>query len=244
MDLQLLLGLTRKAIDEYKLIDEGDKIAVGLSGGKDSLTLLYALKALQSFYPKHFDLMAITVDLGYDGTNFAPLRAFCESLDVSFLLVDTNIAHVVFDERKEKNPCSLCATLRKGALNRNAVAAGCNKIAYAHHKDDIIETMLMALVFEGRLHSFSPRTELTRTGLTVIRPLMFADEKEVISFTRRYQLPVVKNMCPVDGFTKREWAKTLLKQLEDDCPTVRQNIFTAILNGQLDGWPQRFKRSM
>ncbi|MDE5781932.1 MAG: tRNA 2-thiocytidine(32) synthetase TtcA, partial [Lachnospiraceae bacterium] len=154
-------------------------------------------------------------------------------------IVHTDINQIVFKDRKESNPCSLCAKMRKGALNEQALKLGCNKIAYAHHKDDIIETMLLSLIYEGRFHSFSPVTFLDRTGLTVIRPLMLIDESNVIGFQHKYNLPVAKNPCPVDGHTKREYVKKLLKQLNDENPGVKERMFRAILDGNIPGWPER-----
>ena len=239
MKLQQLLSYTRKAVDDYQMIDEGDHIAVGISGGKDSLTLLYALHGLKRFYPKKFTLSAITVNLGYEKFDTEPLRALCEELEVPYKVVDTEIAHILFEERKESNPCSLCAKMRKGALNDAVKAMGCNKVAYAHHKDDIIETMLLSLIFEGRFHSFSPKTYLDRMDLTVIRPMMYVDEMDVIGFQHKYNLPVAKSRCPIDGFTKREYAKDLVKQLNLEHPGARNRMFTAILNGNISGWPER-----
>ena len=239
MKLQQLLSYTRKAVDDYQMIDEGDHIAVGISGGKDSLTLLYALHGLKRFYPKKFNLSAITVNLGYEKFDTEPLRALCEQLDVPYTVVDTEIAHILFEERKESNPCSLCAKMRKGALNDAVKEMGCNKVAYAHHKDDIIETMLLSLIFEGRFHSFSPKTYLDRMDLTVIRPMMYVDEMDVIGFQHKYNLPVAKSRCPIDGFTKREYAKDLVKQLNLEHPGARNRMFTAILNGNISGWPKR-----
>ncbi len=239
MDLQKLYSYTRKAIDEYSLIDDGDCIAVGVSGGKDSLTLMYALHGLQRFYPKHFDLCVITVDLGYEETDFSAVETLSREFSIPCRVVKTQIGPIVFEDRKESNPCSLCAKMRKGALNEAAEEMGCNKVAYAHHKDDMVETMLLSLLFEGRFYSFSPRTYLDRTKLTVIRPLMFVDESDVISFRRRYDLPVVKNPCPADGFTQRQYAKELLAKLEQDHPGAKERMFHAILNGNLPGWPQR-----
>ena len=239
MKLQQLLSYTRKAVDDYQMIDDGDHIAVGISGGKDSLTLLYALHGLKRFYPKKFTLSAITVNLGYEKFNTAPLRALCDELEVPYTVVDTEIAHILFEERKESNPCSLCAKMRKGALNDAVKEMGCNKVAYAHHKDDIIETMLLSLIFEGRFHSFSPKTYLDRMDLTVIRPMMYVDEMDVIGFQNKYNLPVAKSRCPIDGFTKREYAKDLVKQLNQEHPGARNRMFTAILNGNISGWPER-----
>ena len=210
MKLQKLMSQVRKAVDEYQLIGEGDKIAVGISGGKDSLTLLYALQGLQRFYPRHFELQAITVSLGFPGFDLEPIKALCASLEVPYTVVETEIGKIIFEDRKETNPCSLCAKMRKGAFNEKAKELGCNKVAYAHHKDDVIETMLLSLIYEGRFYSFSPRTYLDRMDVTVIRPMIFVEEADVIGFQNRYQLPVAKNPCPADGYTRREYVKNLL----------------------------------
>ena len=239
MKLQQLLSHTRKAVDEYQMIQEGDHIAVGISGGKDSLTLLYALHGLKRFYPNHFELSAITVDLGYEQCDFTPIKELCREMEIPYRIVKTDSAQILFEERKEKNPCSLCAKMRKGALNQAVKEIGCNKIAYAHHKDDIIETMILSLFFEGRFYSFSPKTYLDRMDLTVIRPIMFVDEADVIGFKNKYNLPVVKSACPVDGYTKRQYAKDLLADLNRQYPGIKQRMFTAILNGNIPGWPER-----
>lgn len=239
MKLQQLLSFTRKAVDEYQMIQEGDHIAVGISGGKDSLTLLYALHGLKRFYPNKFELSVITVDLGYEEFDLNPVHELCQELGVPYKVVKTDIAHILFEERKESNPCSLCAKMRKGALNDAVKEMGCNKVAYAHHKDDIIETMLLSLIFEGRFHSFSPKTYLDRMDLTVIRPIMFVDEADVIGFKNKYNLPVVKSKCPVDGYTKRQYAKELVRQLNTEHPGAKNRMFTAILNGDIEGWPER-----
>ncbi|WP_251387064.1 tRNA 2-thiocytidine biosynthesis TtcA family protein [Mediterraneibacter agrestimuris] len=239
MQLQRLLSYTRKAVDEYQMIEEGDHIAVGISGGKDSLTLLYALHGLKRFYPKHFDLSAITIDLGYEGFNLSPIQELCKEMEVPYTIVKSDIYNILFNIRKESNPCSLCAKMRKGALNEAIKALGCNKVAYAHHKDDIIETMLLSLIFEGRFHSFSPRTYLDRMDLTVIRPIMFVDEMDVIGFQHKYNLPVVKSKCPVDGYTKRQYAKELVRQLNTEHPGAKERMFHAILSGEIPGWPER-----
>ncbi len=242
MKLQQLLSFTRKAVDEYQMIEAGDKIAVGISGGKDSLTLLYALAGLRRFYPKPFDLIAITVDLGYEKFHTEKIEALCKELDVPYHVVKTDIARILFEERKESNPCSLCAKMRKGALNEAVKKLGCNKVAYAHHKDDIVETMILSLIFEGRFHSFSPKSYLDRMDLTVIRPMMYVNEADVIGFQRKYDLPVEKSRCPVDGLTKRQYAKDLIHQLELDHPGAKQRMFTAIINGNIEGWPVRLTR--
>ena len=238
MDLQKLLSYTRRAVDDYQMIESGDRIAVGISGGKDSLTLLYALHGLKRFYPKPFELYAISVHLGFPDLHFKPIEDLCLDLKIPYTVVHTQISEIIFQDRKESNPCSLCAKMRKGALNDAALELGCNKIAYAHHKDDIVETMLLSLIFEGRFHSFSPYTYLDRTGLSVIRPMMYVEEREIISFRNKYSLPVQKNPCPMDGYSKREYAKDLLKQLEQDHEHVKNRMFSAIVNGNIKGWPE------
>ncbi len=240
MKLQQVLSYVRKAVDDYQMIADGDKIAVGISGGKDSLTLLYALNGLKRFYPKQFQIHAVTVDLGFNNLNLDEIRALCDKLNVEYTIVKTDIAKIIFEDRKESNPCSLCAKMRKGALNEAITAAGCNKVAYAHHKDDVVETMLMSLIFEGRFHTFSPVTYLDRMNLTVIRPLMYMNEVDVIGFVNKYDVPVVKSPCPADGHTKREYIKNLLRQLNLENPGVKERMFTAIQNGNMKGWSEYF----
>lgn len=239
MKLQQLLSYTRKAIDDYQMIQAGDKIAVGISGGKDSLSMLYALKSLQRFYPKPFELAAVMVSLGYETFHFQAIERLCESLNVPFYIVHTDIARIIFEDRQEPSPCSLCAKMRKGALNTKVKELGFHKVAYGHHKDDIIETMLLSLLYEGRFYSFSPVTHLDRMDLTVIRPMMYVPEADVIGFSNRYQLPIEKNPCPQDGITRREYAKQLLRQLNLENPGVKNRMFTAILNGNIPGWPPK-----
>lgn len=236
MKLQRLLGFTRRAIDDYQMIQEGDKIAIGVSGGKDSLTLLYALSGLRRFYPKKFELEAITVSMGYKEADFSQVQRLCEELNVPFTIVETDIAEILFDYRKESNPCSLCAKLRKGAFNNKAKELGCNKKAYAHHFDDVIETMMMSLLYEGRFHCFSPVTYLDRADITLIRPLIYVDEQDIINFKNANNLPVVENPCPVDGYTKREYAKQLIKKLDKDSPGLRERLFHSIQEGNIPGW--------
>ena len=238
MELQKLLSLTRKGIDTYRMINEGDHIAVGVSAGKDSLSLLYAMKALQRFYPKHFELSAITVDLGLGNLLLEPVRALCRDLDVPYYVVETGIGEILFETRKETNPCSLCAKMRKGALNDKAKEIGAGKIAYAHHRDDLIETMMMSLIYEGRFHAFFPVTYLDRMQLYVIRPFLFVEEGDIISFARDMKLPVCKNPCPVDGNTKRQYTKELLGQIYRENPGADKRLFRAILDGNLAGWPE------
>lgn len=235
MKLQQVLSLTRKAIDDYNMIEDGDSIAVGISGGKDSLTLLYALHGLQRFYPKSFNLHAITVDLGFGNLNLDEITKLCADMEVPYHIVKTDIGKIIFEDRKETNPCSLCAKMRKGALNTAIKELGCNKVAYAHHKDDVVETMMLSLIYEGRFHTFSPVTYLDRMELTVIRPLIYMREADVIGFVHKYDVPVVKSPCPADGHTKREYAKTLLQDINRETPGVKERMFTAI-QSSMDKW--------
>lgn len=238
MRLQQVLSYVRKAVDDYHMIADGDKIAVGISGGKDSLTLLYALHGLRRFYPQKFDIHAVTVDLGFGNLDLSRIESICaDELQIPYTIVKTDIADIIFDQRKESNPCSLCAKMRKGALNEAIKKEGCNKVAYAHHKDDVVETMLMSLIYEGRFHTFSPVTYLDRMDLTVIRPLMYMNEADVIGFVNKNQIPVVKSPCPADGYTKREYVKQLLKKLNQENPGVKERMFTAIQDGGMTGWP-------
>lgn len=236
MKLQQLLSLVRRAVDDYHMIEEGDKIAIGISGGKDSLTLLHAMRGLQRFYPKSFELCAITIDLGFNNLDLSKIIKMCEELNVEYKIVKTDIGNIVFEQRKETNPCSLCAKMRKGALNDAIKEMGCNKVAYAHHKDDVVETMLLSLLYEGRFHTFSPVTYLDRTKITVIRPLIYVDEADVIGFVNKNHLPVVKSPCPADGHTKREYAGNLLQTLNHENPGVKARMFTAILTSNMNGW--------
>lgn len=238
MKLQKLYSYTRKAMDDFQMIKENDSIAVGISGGKDSLTLLYALAGLRRFYPVHYSLTAITVDLGYPDFDLTEIKALCQKLDVPYHIIPTQIEAIIKEQNKKNSPCSLCAKLRKGALNHAVIELGCNKVAYAHHKDDIIETMLLSLMFEGRFYTFPPVTHLDRSNLDVIRPLMYVPEVDVIGFKNHYNLPVVKNPCTFDGKTKRQYAKDLLQQLNKDHPGVKNRLFTAIINGNIPDWRQ------
>lgn len=239
MKLQQLLSYARRAVDDYDMIQPGDRIAVGISGGKDSLTLLYALHGLKRFYPNPFEIEAITVDLGFEGFDLSPIQKLCDDLGVRYTVVKTDIGRIIFDERKEKNPCALCAKMRKGAFNDQAKALGCNKLAYGHHKDDLVETMLLSLIFEGRFFSFSPKTYLDRMDITLIRPLIYVSEADVIGFQHKYALPVCKSPCPANGYTKREYAKNLAKQLNQEHPGAMERMFSAIINGNIPSWPPR-----
>ena len=240
MKLQQVLSYVRKAVDDYGMIEAGDRIAVGISGGKDSLTLLHALHGLKRFYPKKFELSAVTVDLGFQNLRLDRISELCRELEVEYTIVKTDIAQIIFQERKEENPCSLCAKMRKGALNQAIKVKGCNKVAYAHHKDDVVETMMMSLIYEGRFHTFRPVTYLDRTEITVIRPMIYMNESDVVGFVRRQNVPVVKSPCPADGHTKRETVKNLVQQINLEAPGVKERMFTAILGGNIDGWEKSY----
>lgn len=227
MELQRLLSLTRQAVDEYGMIEEGDRIAIGISGGKDSLTLLYALNSLKNFYPNKFEIEAVSVDVGF-GMDFTPVKKLCDELRVNYTIVSTEIKTIVFDKRKESNPCSLCAKLRKGALNEEIKRLGCNKVAYAHHKDDVVDTFMMSLFYEGRIQTLEPVTFLDGADITLIRPLIFVREAEINGFKNKYNLPVVKNLCPADGYTKRQYIDDLLSRENKENPGIKDRIFTAV----------------
>ena len=234
--MQKLLSYTRRAVDHYHMIEEGDRIAVGVSGGKDSLALLVALANLRRFYPKHYDVVAITLEMGYEEMDFSAVQALCDSLGVEYIRVPTQIKQIVFDIRREESPCSLCAKLRRGALHDAALAAGCKKVALGHHFDDVVETYMLSLMYEGRISCFKPVTWLDRRGITLIRPLLYTPEHYIRSFARRENLPIVHNPCPADGNTKRQEVKELLCTLEKEHRGLRERIFGAIQRYPLDGW--------
>lgn len=241
MKLQELYSITRQAIDDYQMIEEGDRIAIGISGGKDSLALLYSLAGLRKFYPNRFDIVGICVDLGYGYFPLDDIEELCKTLNVTFTIVKTDIADIVRQHIEKGTYCSLCAKLRKGALHDEALKQGCNKIAYAHHMDDIIETMFLSLIYEGKFYSFSPITYLSKSNLTMIRPLMYASEADIIGFRNKYDLKCVKNPCPHDGITRREYVKQLVRQIHRENPGAKKRIFHAICNGNIEGWPINVK---
>ena len=226
--MQKILSVLRKACSTYSLIEEGDKIAVGISGGKDSLTLLNALAIYQRFSPQNFSLVAIAVDLSGGKNDYSEIKEFCDKINIEFTIVPSNVFEIIFDIRKEKNPCSLCANMRRGLLNSTAKTLGCNKVALGHHKDDFIETFLMSLFFEGRLSTFKPKSYLSRVDLTVIRPLIYCDESEIIRVSKDY--PILINPCPADKHTERENAKKLISQLDKIYPVSREKIFNALIH--------------
>lgn len=243
MTMQKLLSKTRQAINDFELIQNGDKIAVGLSGGKDSLTLLHILKKYQRFSPEKFDLIAITLNPG--NVDNAPLHELCKSLGIEFHEIKTNIAEIVFDIRKEKNPCSLCANLRRGALNDNARRLGCNKIALGHHKDDALETFMLSIFYEGRINCFSPKSTMEKYDVTLIRPMVYIEESMIKKAVREYNYPVITNPCPADGKTKREDLKNLIRNMNKDIPGLKKSLFSALNNSeQLFIWDKNEIRRM
>ena len=235
-NIKRVLSFVRRAVDDYNMIEEGDKIAVGVSAGKDSLTLLCAMSDLRRFYPKKFELCAITVDMGFDGMDLSPVKNFCKELDVEYHAVPTQISKIIFDVRKEKNPCSLCAKMRRGALYSYAKEIGCNKVALGHHFDDVVETFMLNLFYEGRLGCFQPVTYLSNTDITLIRPMIYMPEKDVRYFASKTELPIIKSPCPADGNTERENMKKLLSTLERENKGLRYRIFGAIQRGEIDGF--------
>lgn len=228
MTLQQILSPFRRAIEDYKMISEGDCIAIGVSGGKDSLTLLTAFSRLQKFYPKNFSIKAITIDMGleYDKQEIEKLSKYIEDLNIEYIVEKTDIGKIVFDYRKEQNPCSLCANLRRGALNNTAIKNGCNKVALGHHADDLIETFFLSLMYEGRLSTFSPITHLTRANIDIIRPMIYIKEKDIRSFEEN--LPVIHNPCPANHVTQREYVKNLISSIRKDIPFVNDNVLNAL----------------
>ncbi|MCX8129590.1 MAG: tRNA 2-thiocytidine biosynthesis TtcA family protein [Clostridia bacterium] len=218
------------------MIKEGDRVAVGVSGGKDSLTLLMALRQLQNFFPKRFELEAVTLTMGIGEFDLTPVKELCSKIGVNYTIEETHIGKIVFDIRQEENPCSLCANLRRGALHNTAKKLGCNKVALAHHKDDVIETLLLSTLYEGRFHTFSPVTYLERKELYLIRPLIYTEEKEVRSFVKEYGVKTVPSPCHVDGKTKRQYIKELIYELRKENKNVKNNIFGAIKRSQIDDW--------
>ena len=234
--MQHIFSLVRRCVEDYNMIDAGDTVAVGVSGGKDSVLTLAALAKLRDFYPKKFDVVAMTIDAGAPGMDFGPISRLCGELGVEYHLIPVPIYEIVFEYRKEKNPCSLCAKLRRGALSTEMNRLGLTKIALGHHYDDAVETMVMSLFLEGRIGCFQPVTYLDRSGVTQIRPLLYVQEREVKGAVRRLDLPVVKNPCPANGTTKREETKELLLQLEKQFPQLKKKIFGAIQRYPLYGW--------
>jgi len=236
MTLQKLFSYTRQAINDFQMIQDGDKIAIGVSGGKDSLALLYALTGLQKFIPEKIQLVAVTVDLGFGKFQTESVKELCKKLEIEYHVVKTQIADILKAKIKEGSFCSLCAKMRKGALNNFAKELGCNKIAYAHHKDDFIETMLLSLLYEGQFFSFPPVKYFEEADITVIRPLIYIPEKDIIGFQNKMNLQSVKNPCPFDNNTKRESVKKLLHQIQKENHQAKEKMFNAIMKGEIYKW--------
>ena len=229
-------GTVRRAVDDYDMIQEGDRVAVGVSGGKDSMLLLLALNHLKSFYPKHFELSAVTIELGFEGMDFTPVKDMCAELNIPYACLKTDIKEIVFDVRKEDNPCSLCAKMRRGALNTAITEHGITKLALGHHFDDAVETFMMSLLFEGRISCFRPVTYLDRSGITQIRPLIYAGEQKIARLAEALRVPVVENPCPQDKASKRYEIKQLLKTMCAEYPDMKSKIFGAMQRCPLPGW--------
>jgi tRNA(Ile)-lysidine synthase TilS/MesJ len=233
--MQEILSLVRRAVDDFDMITAADRIAVGVSGGKDSLLTLWALAELRRFYPKPFKVEAITLDMG-NNLDFSGVKSFCETLNVPYSIIPTNIFEIVFDIRKETHPCSLCAKMRRGALHSAAVERNCRKVALGHHFDDTVETFMLSLFFEGRISCFKPVTYLDRQDVTLLRPLLYVEEAQVRKAAVKLNLPIVENPCPVNGYTKRQEVKELLLTLEETYPDLRNKIFGAMKRYPLEGW--------
>lgn len=229
-------GTVRRAVDDYKMIEEGDRVAVGVSGGKDSMLLLASLNHLKKYYPKQFELEAVTIELGFDGMDFSPVKELCRELGVPYTCLKTDIKEVVFDVRNEDNPCSLCSKMRRGAINDAITARGIRKLALGHHFDDAVETFMMSLLFEGRISCFRPVTYLDRSGVTQIRPLIYAGEQKISNVAAELCLPIVENPCPEDKTSKRYEIKALLSQMCRDYPDMKSKIFGAMQRLPLPGW--------
>lgn len=234
--MKRIVSRVRKAVEDYDMIHDGDKIGVGVSGGKDSLVLLGALANLSRYYPKKFTVVGLTLDMGYNA-DYSDIQRYCDKLGVEYTVKPTNIAEVIFDYRKEENPCSLCAKMRRGALNDLAIEQGCRRVALGHHNDDVLETFLLSLFYEGRINCFAPVTYLDRTDLYSIRPLIYVREGDIKGVARRLEIPVLKSSCPADGNTKREEVKNILATLDKSVnPGLKKRLFTAIQNSGIDGW--------
>lgn len=234
--MKRIVSRVRKAVEDYDMIADGDKIGVGVSGGKDSLVLLGALAMLSRYYPKKFTVVALTLDMGYK-SDWSKVKEYCDSIGVEYIVKPTNIAEVVFDYREEENPCSLCSKMRRGALNDLALEAGCQRVALGHHNDDVLETFLLSLLYEGRINCFSPVTYLDRTDLYSIRPLIYTREADIKSVAKRLELPVVKSSCPVDGNTKRAEMNKILHDLDKTVNSgLKKRLFTAVQTSGIEGW--------
>lgn len=234
--MKKIIGNIRKALREYNMIENGDKIAVGVSGGKDSLTLLMALKNLQMYYDKTFDFIAVSINPNFDFFDINLIENFCNSLSIPLIIENSHSKEIVFDIRKEKNPCSLCANLRRGILNSIAIRENCNKIALGHNEDDVIETFILSLFYNGNIHTFAPKSYMDRSKITVIRPLIYLSEKDIKSFINRNKIVVMNKCCPMDGNSKRENIKEMISDLQKSIPNLKSNLYGAIKRSNIQGW--------
>ena len=234
--MEQFTGLVRRCVEDYDMIHEGDVVAVGLSGGKDSMALLCALHSLRRYYPKHFELIGVTVGLGFPNMDFSSVRKYVEDMGIPYHYIESDIADVVFRERQEKNPCSLCVKMRKGAFNDKLRELGANKAALGHHMDDAVETFLMSLIYEGRISCFEPVTYMDRSGITQIRPMLYAEEKRIKGLARKYAFPVVESTCPMDKTSKRAQIKTYIYELSRERKDFKIKTFHAIQRLPLHGW--------
>ena len=236
MTLQKLYSYSRQCIQQFDLIQEGDRITLGISGGKDSLALLYAMAGLKKFYPKKFEIIAVTADLGFGSFDMSAVENLCRELEVEYHLLKTDIATILKEKVKKGTYCAMCAKLRKGAINNFAKEHGCNKVAYAHHQDDIVETMMLSLIYEGQFYTFGPKTYYKEADITVIRPLINIPESDMKGFRNKYSLPCDKNPCPHDGTTRRQYVKDLVAKINKDNPGVKKKMYNAILKGKIYEW--------
>jgi len=236
--MQKLIGHVRAAIDRYNMIEKGDRIAVGVSGGKDSLFLLASLAELSKYYPNNFEVVAITADPCFGGveTDFSKVEKICEDLKVPYIIKRTNLGPIIFEERKEDSPCSLCARMRRGILHNLCIEHNCNKLALGHHHDDAVQTFMMNLLYGGKIGCFAPKTYLSRKDITAIRPLIFCKENDIKRAVAREKLPIVKSECPVDGITSRKDTAELLKTLGKDFSDINNKILGAMQRAGIDGW--------
>ena len=238
--MKTVLGDIRRADADFEMILTGDSVAVGVSGGKDSLLLLYALSLYKKFGHKDFSVRGIMLKMGLEPFDTVPLMQWCERQEIPLDIVETDIAKVVFDLRKEPNPCSLCAKMRRGALNDAAKKMGCNKVALGHHREDAIETLMMSMIFEGRLHTFHPHMFLPGADVTVIRPMVYVPEKHILYVARKLNLPIIHNPCPMDGHSKREEIKQLIASMCKTYPHLKDNMLSALKNAEQYGlWDQK-----
>ncbi len=234
--MEQFTGLVRRCVEDYDMIREGDVIAVGLSGGKDSMALLCALNSLRRYYPKHFDLMGVTIGLGFPGMDFGPVREYVEAMGLPYYYVESDIADVVFHERQEKNPCSLCVKMRKGAFHDKLNELGANKAALGHHMDDAVETFLLSLIYEGRINCFEPVTHMDRSGITQIRPMLYAEEKRIKGLARKYAFPIVESTCPMDKTSKRRLVQEYMYTISRERKDFKIKTFRAMQRLPLRGW--------